>query len=75
MSVALCLIALSLGYLVFYQASHAKEGLKILGQTIGVIVMIISVLSSVCCLSQAAGAKWSGSSMMAGCPITGGMSK
>ncbi len=75
MSVALCLIALSLGYLVFYQASHAKEGLKILGQTIGVIVMIISVLSAACCLSQVAGYKSGFADRMAGCPITGGITK
>ncbi len=75
MSVSLCLIALSLGYLVFYQASHVKEGLKILGQTIGVIVMIISVLTAACCLTQAVCKKSTGSGVMAGCPITGDMSK
>lgn len=75
MSVALCLMALSLGYLAFYQASHAKEGLKILGQTIGVIVMIISALTAACCLTQAVCAKGSGSSIISGCPITAGGSK
>jgi len=75
MSISLCLIALCLGYLVFYQGSQAKEGLKLLGQTIGVIVMVISLLSSMCCLAQASGAKWSGLPMITGCPLTGGMPK
>jgi hypothetical protein len=75
MSVALCLIALSLGYLVLYQASYAKEGLKILGQAIGVIVVIVSILSATCCLAQAVGDKWFGAGMVAGCPISGSGSK
>ncbi len=75
MSVAICLIALSLGYLVFYQASLAKEGLKILGQTIGVIVMIIAALTTACCVTQAACEKWSSSSMMGGCPVSASASK
>lgn len=70
MSISLCLIALSLGYLVFNQASQAKEGLKIVGQTIGVIVMATSLLSAVCCMTQTANWKWSGSNAMGGCPIS-----
>lgn len=75
MSIALCLTALSLGYLVFYQASQAKEGLRMLGQAIGVVVMIISLLSAVCCLTQALGVKCSGVSMLSGCPMSGNGSR
>lgn len=70
MSIAVCLIALSLGYLVFYQASQSKESLKVLGQAIGSIVMVLSILSSVCCLAQAAGLKWSVADRVGGCPIS-----
>ena len=55
MSVPISLVALALGYFVFTGASKEKEGLKILGQVIGLVVMIGAVLSLVCasmkCLS------------------------
>jgi len=51
------LIALALGYKVFVDAGREKEGLKILGQVIGLFVMVAAVLSFVCgaakCMSQA----------------------
>ncbi len=43
MFASLSLIALVLGYKVFVDASKEKEGLKILGQGIGVLVMVGSV--------------------------------
>ena len=56
------LIALALGYKVFVDAGKEKEGLKILGQVIGLFVMVAAMLSFVCgvakCMSQA------------GCPLT-----
>ncbi len=48
MSCAMGLIALGVGYLVFLSASREKEGLKLLGQVIGITVMIAAVLSIVC---------------------------
>jgi hypothetical protein len=56
MSVAAGLIAMGVGYLVFSAASKEKEGLKILGQIIGIFVMAVSVLTILCssmhCLSK-----------------------
>ena len=48
MSCAVTLIALGVGYLVFMQASKEKEGVKLLGQTLGIFVMIASVLCLMC---------------------------
>ena len=48
MSCAVGLIALALGYGVFLQASKEKEGLRLLGQVIGIAVMIGAVLSGFC---------------------------
>ena len=60
---ALGLIALVLGYKVFVDASKEKEGVKLLGQAIGIFVMIAAVLTIVCgtmkCLAKYGG----------GCPI------
>ena len=42
------LIALGVGYLSYLQASKEKEGLKLLGQVIGIFVMIASLLSLFC---------------------------
>ena len=56
MSIATGLIALGIGYLVYIAASKEKEGLKILGQVIGIFVMALSVLAILCagmhCLSK-----------------------
>lgn len=72
MSISLCLIALALGYLVVLQASKEKEGLKVLGQAVGSIVMIVAFFGSLCCASQALGYKtsWGGWSGMS-CPVGG----
>ena len=48
MMIAHGLIALGVGYLVYVTASKEKEGVKLLGQAIGIFVMIASVLSVVC---------------------------
>ena len=44
MSCAVGLIALGVGYLVFLHASKEKEGVKLLGQVIGIFVMFAAVL-------------------------------
>ena len=48
MSCAVALVALGVGYLVFLQASKEKEGLRLLGQVIGIVVMIGAVASGFC---------------------------
>ena len=45
---AISLVALALGYKVFTDAHKEKEGLKLLGQMIGVVVMIAAALSMLC---------------------------
>ena len=52
MSCAVGLIALGVGYLVYLQAVKEKEGLKLLGQVIGIFVMIAAVLSMFCMAKQ-----------------------
>ena len=42
------LIALALGYVVFAHAYKEKEGLKLLGQIVGVAVMVLSLLLIIC---------------------------
>ena len=48
MSIALCLIALALGYKVFADALKEKKGVRLLGWGIGIFVMLAAVLSLVC---------------------------
>jgi len=48
MIIALGLIALALGYKVYVDASKEKEGVKLLGQVIGIVV-ILGALSLVAC--------------------------
>ena len=60
---AMALIALGVGYLVFLHASKEKEGVKLLGQVIGIFVMIAAVLSLFC-----SAAKYMN---RGGCPLSG----
>ena len=48
MSCAMGLVALGVGYLVLLQANREKEGLKMLGQAIAILIMIGAVASAVC---------------------------
>ncbi len=61
MSVALCLIALAVGYKVFVDALKEKKDLKFLGQAIGIFVMVAALLSSVCAVMKCA--------YKSGCPM------
>jgi len=65
MHVALGLIALALGYLVFVNASKEKEGIKLLGQVIGIVVMIAALLVMMCGVMKCA-YKYGGG---IGCPM------
>ena len=66
MSCAMGLIALGVGYLVLLSANKEKEGVKLLGQVIGILIMIAAVLSSLCMASKC-GRKGYGAPM---CPIS-----
>ena len=61
MSVAVCLIALALGYKVFADASKEKEGIRLLGQIIGIVVMVLALISTACATMKCA--------YKAGCPM------
>ena len=71
MSCAFSLIALGVGYLVYLHASKEKEGVKLLGQAIGIVVMIGAVLSLFCgaarCMKRD-GCPFSGKAPM--CPMS-----
>ena len=48
MQASVALVALALGYKVFADAHKEKEGLKLLGQVIGLVVMLGAVLFLLC---------------------------
>ena len=48
MHTAVALVALALGYKVFVDAHKEKDGLKLLGQIVGVAVMVAAVLCVFC---------------------------
>ncbi len=52
MSCAMGLIALGVGYLVLLNANKEKEGLKLLGQALGILIMIAAVMSSLCAATK-----------------------
>ena len=52
---AMALVALGVGYLTFAAASKEKEGLKLLGQAIGIFVMIAAFLLVLCSAAKCAG--------------------
>ena len=52
MSCAMGLIALGVGYLVLLSANKEKEGIRLLGQAIGILIMIGAVASSICGASK-----------------------
>ena len=60
MSCAISLIALGVGYLVLLNANKEKEGLKLLGQAVGILIMIAAVLSCLCAAKHRKG----------GCPFS-----
>ena len=71
---AIGLVALAFGYLTFVQAAKEKEGIKTLGQVIGIFVMVVAALAVLCSAMKCVG---KGSCpMMArnGCPVTSKMS-
>lgn len=48
MGCAMSLIALGVGYLVLLNANKEKEGLKLLGQAIGIIIMVAALMTAIC---------------------------
>ena len=70
MFIGISLIALAFGYQVLINASKEKEGLKILGQAIGIFVVLASLAGFVCGAARCA-KKFCPSSAKMGCPMTG----
>ena len=79
MQSALLLIALGFGFKIFAEAStNAKKHVKRLGQIVGIVIMVVSFLGTVCAVSYAiqygkmncsmGKSGWLGGKM---CPITG----
>ena len=66
------LIALAAGYLVLLQASKEKKRLKLLGQLIGILVMVGAVLSVFCAAKCRMNCPIS-SGVKNSCPFTGKM--
>ena len=72
MSCALALVALGVGYMVLLHANKEKEGLKILGQVIAILIMIGAAASSLCAAKCKMDGDYRGKGSKAPmCPITG----
>lgn len=69
MNCAMALVALGVGYLVLLQANREKEGVKLLGQVVAILIMIGAVASSICAAKGSCGK--SGKAPM--CPISSKM--
>ncbi len=70
MHAAVALIALALGYKTFADAHKEKEGIKLLGQVIGLFVMIAAMLAILCGMFKCMYGSSSCSMMHRdGCPI------
>ena len=69
MQCSVALLALGVGYLVLLQANREKEGVKLLGQVIAILIMIGAVVSSICAAKGPCGK--SGKAPM--CPISSKM--
>ena len=67
MHIAVSLVALGLGYLVYVGACKEKEGLKLLGQAIGIFVMIAALVTVACGAAKCAYMK--GKAYGGGCPM------
>ena len=65
MSIGVSLIALALGYKVFVDASRGKEGVRLLGQVIGIFVMLVALLATICGIRSQMASCMEGS----GCPM------
>jgi hypothetical protein len=61
MGMGVGLVALALGYLVYVSAMKEKGGIKVLGQAIGLVVMIAATFCFACSMMKCAS--------KAGCPI------
>ena len=52
MGCAMSLVALGIGYLVLLNANKEKEGLKLLGQAIGIIILVGALMTAVCAATK-----------------------
>ncbi len=71
MGCAMSLVALGVGYLVLLSANKEKEGLKLLGQAIGILIMVAALMTAVCAASKCmkSGSCSMGKAPM--CPVSG----
>ncbi len=70
MGCAMSLVALGVGYLVLLSANKEKEGLKLLGQAIGIIIMIAAILSALCASSKCMKSSSCSMSKAPMCPVS-----
>ncbi len=75
MHAALALIALALGYKVFTDAHKEKEGLKLLGQVIGIVVMLAAVLCMLCAAAKCMTRSQCSMMSKGSCPFTANTAK
>ena len=67
------LFLLSVGYMVFSGASKEKDGLRILGQVIGIVVMLAALAGAAFGVMKCAKGMcpMTGKAMMPNCPMSG----
>ena len=74
MQTGLLLIAMGLGFKVFAEATaNGKKTIRQLGRLVGIFMMVVSLLGTICAISCAAKYGQSGYGFMGGkmCPLTG----
>ena len=72
MQIGITLVSMSLGYLAYVQATKEKDGLRILGQAVGIFVILASIAGFVCGASRCMMKKGMCSMpMKMNCPISG----
>ena len=64
------LVALGVGYVVYVTATKEKEGVKLLGQALGIFIMIVAFLGTLC-----GAMKCAAKGMSVGCPMVSGYAK
>ena len=73
MHCAVALLALGVGYLVLLQANKEKEGLKLLGQVIAIVIMLGALMSSICAAKHKMMGDCKGGGKAPMCPLSGKM--
>ena len=71
MHIGITLVSLSLGYLTYVQATKEKEGLRILGQVVGIFVILASIAGFICGVTKCVKKGMCSMPMKMNCPISG----